>query len=331
MSHAAADEPTATSVDSSKKLIGLVLGLVVVLTLMLLAFTAPALNSGPEDLPLAVSGPDKGVSQVTGALEKQSPGTFDVTTYHSTEDAEEAIRERDAIGGISVGSSGVTIQTAAGAGASYKQLLTGVGSGLEASGQEVEYSELAATTDEDPSTIAVSTLGMPLVFGGMATAALLLLAYRGTTRARLGGAFALALLGGFTVAAVLQFGFGAFDGPYWQIALAIAAGIVAISSVVLGLGTLLGTPGIGLGAVTMLFIANPLSGLASGPAWLPQPWGEVGQYLPVGAAGSLIRSVAFFDGGGALGHAIILVAWIGMGLVLAALGEARRRRGVAAV
>lgn len=330
MSHIAS-EPTGASADSPTKLLGIVLGLVVVLTLMLLAFATPALNSGPDDLPLAVSGPDKGVSRVAGALEKQSPGTFDVTTYHSTEDAEEAIRDREAVGGISVGSSGVTIQTASGAGASYAQLLEGVGSGLEKSGQEVTYSEMAPTTDDDPSSMGVSTLGMPLVFGGMATAALLLLGYRGPTGARLAGAAALALLGGFTVAAILQFGFGVFDGPYWQIALAVATGIFAISSVVLGLGTLLGAPGIALGAVTMLFIANPLSGLASGPEWLPQPWGEIGQNLPVGAAGSLIRSVAYFDGGGALGPVIVIAVWIVVGLVLAAVGEGRRRRGVAAV
>lgn len=326
MTHVATAPVSPPTTDPPKKLIGIVLGLVVVLTLMLLAFAAPALHSGPEDLPLAVSGPEQGVSRVTAALEERSPGTFDVTTYDSADEAADAIRDREAIGGIAVDRSGVTIQTAGGAGASHTQLLTGVGSGLEQSGQEVEFTELAATTDDDPSTIAVSTLGMPLVFGGMATAALLLLGYRGPTGARFGGAAALALLGGFTVAAILQFGFGAFDGPYWQISLGIAAGIFAISSVVLGLGALMGAPGIGVGAVTMLFVANPLSGLASGPEWLPQPWGEIGQYLPVGAAGSLIRSVAYFDGGGAMRPLLVLLVWMVAGLGLAALGAARAGR-----
>ena len=323
MAHAAT-QPVAPTADSPKKLAAIVLGLTTTLTLMLLAFAAPALHSGPEDLPLAVSGPEQGVSQVTGALDKQAPGTFDVTTYGSEDEAADAIRDREAIGGVAVGPEGVTVQTAAGAGSAYTQLLQGVGSGLEQSGQEVTYDELAATTEDDPSGVGVSTLGLPLVFGGMATAALLLMAYTGPVRLRLAGAATVAVLGGLVAAAVLQLGFGAFDGPYWEIAGSIAFGIFAISSVVLGLGTLLGGAGIGIGALTMLLVANPLSGLANGPQWLPQPWGEIGQWLPVGATGWLVRSVAYFDGGGATGPVVVLAVWVAAGVLLAALGARRR-------
>lgn len=326
MTHVATESDTTPTTDPPKKLAAIVLGLVTVLAVMLLAFAAPALHSGPEDLPLAVSGPEQGVSQVTGALEKQSPGTFDVTTYDSPEEAADAIRDREAVGGIAVGPDGATVQTAAGAGSAYTQLLQGVGSGLEQSGQEVTYDELAPTTDDDASGVGISTIGLPLVFGGMATAALLLLAYTGSTRLRFTAAGAVALLGGLVAAAVLQVGFGAFDGPYWQISLAIAAGIFAISSTVLGLGAVLGRAGIGIGALSMLLVANPLSGLANGPEWLPQPWGEIGQALPVGAAGSLIRSVAYFDGGGAMPHVLVLLGWIVAGLGLAVLGAARAGR-----
>lgn len=329
MSHAApavsATAPTPTA-DSPRKLVAIVLGLVTVLTLMLLAFAAPALGSGPSGLPLAVSGPPQATSQVVAALDQQAPGTFDVTMHATADEAKQAILDREAIGGISVGPRGVTIQTAAGAGAAYTQLLTGIGSGLEESGQQVTHEELAPTTTDDPSTIGVATLGMPLVFGGMATAAILLLVFKGSFGSRLLGAGSIAVLGGLVAAAVLQLGFGAFDASYWQVALAIAFGIFAISSTVLGLGTLLGTPGIGLGAVTMLFVANPLSGLANGPQWLPSPWGEVGQYLPIGAAGSLIRSVAFFDGGGGTHPALVLGAWVLAGVALGLIGVARSPR-----
>lgn len=325
MSHAAAVDSDVTT-DSPKKLVGIVLGLVAVLTLMLLAFAAPALHSGPEDLPLAVSGPDQGVAQVTGALEKESPGTFDVTTYDSADEAEQAILDREAVGGIAVTEKGVTIQTAKGAGSSYTQILTGIGDGLEQSGQEVTTTELAPTTKDDPQGVGITSLGLPLIFGGMATAAILLLAYRGPVGLRLAGATSLAVLGGLIAAAILQLGFGAFDGSYWLLAASIGAGILAISATVLGLGTLLGPAGIGIGALTMLLVSNPLSGLASGPEWLPQPWGEIGQLLPVGAAGSLVRSVAYFDGGGATSHVVVLLVWIAAGFALAGLGAARGRR-----
>ncbi|GAA8852692.1 hypothetical protein DUHN55_41850 [Helicobacter pylori] len=313
--------------SSPRTLVAIVVGITVMVALMLLAFAAPALNSGPKDLPLAVSGPEQATSKVTAALDKQAPGTFVVTTYATEREAAEAITDREAIGGITVGAKGVTVQTATGAGTAYTQVLKGVGAGLEESGQKVTYVELAPTTTDDPQAVGVSTLGLPLVFGGMATAALLVLVYKGSTLMRFVGATAIALLAGFVATAILQLGFGALDGDYWLTSLSISAGTLAISATVLGLGTLVGAPGIGIGAVTMLFVANPLSGLANGPQWLPGVWGEVGQLLPVGAAGSLVRSVAFFDGGGAMSHLVVLAVWIVLGVALAGLGVARQGRG----
>lgn len=51
---------------------------------------------------------------MTGALSSNRPGAFDVTTYPTAADAARAIGDRDAIGGIAVAPTGITIQTAAG-------------------------------------------------------------------------------------------------------------------------------------------------------------------------------------------------------------------------
>jgi hypothetical protein len=84
---------------------------------MLLAFAAPAINSGPHDLPLAVAGPEQAVAQVTGALAERSPGAFEVTSHASADEVTAAIEQRDAIGGIVLGADGVTIEIASAAGA----------------------------------------------------------------------------------------------------------------------------------------------------------------------------------------------------------------------
>ena len=119
---------SATTTDRGvRRLISLVVGITAVIALMLLAFAAPAINSGANDLPLAVSGPGPAVTQVTGALSSNRPGAFDVTTYPTAADAARAIGDRDAIGGIAVAPTGITIQTAAGAGAPYAPLLRGIG------------------------------------------------------------------------------------------------------------------------------------------------------------------------------------------------------------
>lgn len=46
------------------KIVVVVLGLCIAVSLMLLAFLTPSINSGAEDLPLGVSGPE----QVTGQI-----------------------------------------------------------------------------------------------------------------------------------------------------------------------------------------------------------------------------------------------------------------------
>ena len=302
-------------------LAALMVGIAIVIGLMLAAFAGPALNSGAADLPLAVSGPAPAVAQVSATLDQARPGAFRVTTFATASDAADAITRRDAIGGIAIGADGVTIQTAAGAGAPYKQALTAIGAQLTAAGQHVTYAELVPTTPADPAGTALGTLALPLVFGGMAGAVALLFGLKGDRRTRLVGAVGIALLGGFTATAILQFGFQALAGSYWLTSLAVAAGIGAIGLTVLGLGSLIGTPGVALGAVTMLFVANPLSGLATGPAWLPQPWGAIGQFLPVGAAGTAIRSAAYFGGAGAGAAWLVLAAWIALGVVLVLLSR----------
>ncbi|MFI6821899.1 hypothetical protein ACIBJE_13230 [Micromonospora sp. NPDC050187] len=64
--------------------------------------------------------------------------------------------------------------------------------------------------------------------------------------------------------------------------------------------------------------STSLSAVTAAPELLPQPWGALGQWLPVGAGGTLLRSAAFFDGAGA-GQALAVLtgyAVIGVGLTL---------------
>lgn len=69
-------------------------------------------------------------------------------------------------------------------------------------------------------------------------------------------------------------------------------------------------------AVTLMFLSNPLSGLATGPQWLPGFWGDLGQFLPIGAAGTAIRSAAYFGGAGATQAWIVLACWALAGLAI---------------
>jgi hypothetical protein len=77
--------------------------------------------------------------------------------------------------------------------------------------------------------------------------------------------------------------------------------------------------------LVVFMVGNPLSGVSAAPELLPQPWGAVGQWLPIGAGGTLLRSAAYFDWAGSA-HAIwVLTGWALVGLVLIVVGQLRRQ------
>ncbi|MEI2774650.1 MAG: hypothetical protein V9G19_01505 [Tetrasphaera sp.] len=110
----------------------------------------------------------------------------------------------------------------------------------------------------------------------------------------------------------------------------MALGILAIAFPVLGLEQRFGTAGLGIMGVILTFLANPLSGLATGPQWLPAFWGQLGQFLPIGAAGTAIRSAVYFGGAGATQAWIVLAGWTLAGLALALIVSRKKAATTAA-
>jgi hypothetical protein len=146
-----------------------------------------------------------------------------------------------------------------------------------------------------------------------------------STRSRLAAVIGISLLGGLVSAALLQYGLGIVDGSYLEVAGVLALLIGAVAATMAGLVALLGRAGAVLGAVTMIFIGNPLSAAASAWEMLPQPWGALGQLLPPGAGVSATRSVAFFDGAAATKPLTVLAIWLLAGLALLLVGGWRHR------
>lgn len=316
--------PDARQGRSLLTAVGVIVGLAAAVALMLIAFATPAAKSGAHDLPIAVSGPDQAVDQLENALNAKNPGTLELTRAADPAAVTDAIQDRSAVGGIVLGADGTQIQTAAAAGAPYAALLKSLGAALAEQGQQVSYRDVAPLTSDDPAGAGLSAIGLPLAFGGMISAlALSRLIRRRSMRAI--ASISFAVLGGLAATSVLTFVTGTFDQHFWLIAGAVALGIAAVSLTVLGLESVLGYAGFGIGALLMMFLANPLSGIGTGWHWLPQPWGVIGQLLPLGAAGELVRSAAFFEGTTSR-PIIVLVCWIALGLLLLTVAGLRARR-----
>lgn len=117
----------------------------------------------------------------------------------------------------------------------------------------------------------------------------------------------------------MRYVLGTFDTAFWYLVLSGILGIAATAFGVIGLRRLLGGAGLGIAAILLVVLGNPLSGLSSSPDLLPSPWGAIGQLLPPGATGTLLRNVGFFNGHNIIHPIVVLTVWLVAGLGLYAI------------
>jgi hypothetical protein len=301
------------------KVVTAIAGLAGLLLVLLIAFALPAVHAGPHEVPVAVAGPAPEVQSLRARLERAQPGAFTVTVVADAARARELILDRTVYGAVVLGGT-PQVLTAGAASPAISQLLTSVGSGIGAVSTDIRPLPAA-----DPKGAGLAAGAFPLALGGWIGAVVLLLLVRGAWQ-RAVGALGFAVVGALTLIAVLQFGIGTLDGNYLLNCAAGALGVSAACWAILGLRTALGNLGLGIGAAALILLGNPLSGLASAPELLPAGWGTLGQFLPPGAFGSLLRSTAYFDGAGALRPALVLACWFAAGIALFVFGAARAHR-----
>ncbi|MAU84516.1 MAG: hypothetical protein CME34_22155 [Gordonia sp.] len=306
---------------SARTIIGLVVGVSALLALMVTAFALPASRSAPHHVPIGVVAPAAQTQQLADTLDG-----YDVTSYDSVDDARVAIENRDIYGAVITDGAEVTSMVATAASPVVAAQVTAIGQRMATTaGVPVRVVDVQAFPDKDPKGAGLAAGALPLALGGWIGAMVIMLLIH-SPGMRLVAAGAIAVVGGLALVATLQFVIGTFDGNYLITSLAGMLSIAATAMMVLGLRELLGGAGLGVAAVLLIFLGNPLSGLASAPEMLPTPWGEIGQLLPPGATGSLLRDVAFFDGHGAAQPLIVLCSWLVGGLALYGTGVWRNRR-----
>ncbi|BCJ39416.1 hypothetical protein GCM10010168_63360 [Actinoplanes ianthinogenes] len=308
---------------------GAVALLTVIISVLLTAFAWPSVRSSVHDVPIAVAGPAAAAQQVVAALDQRAPGGFAITRVDSTVAAEQLIRDREVYGAIDLSTGTPQVITASAGSATIAQTLQSIATGLSqarsGAAPAVTTRDLVPLPADDPRGAGLSAGALPLVMGGLLAAVLLTNLIKGAAR-RVAGALAFAVTGGLAMAAILQFWFGSLDGAYLLNAGVIALTVGATSMTLLGLESLLGYAGFALGGVLMMLVGNPFSGATSAPEMLPGWGGALGQLLPPGAGGQLLRSTAFFDGSGAIHPVVVLCSWLVAGVLLCLAGGVRARR-----
>ncbi|MCK0111736.1 ABC transporter permease [Ornithinimicrobium sp. F0845] len=300
------------------RIAGLVLGVAALLLVVGSAFSWPAVNSGPHQVPLGVVAPGGAAEQLVPRLAAAAgEDAFDVQPLADRAAAEQAIADREIYGAVVLDPAGGEMLTASAASPAIAQALTQLAANVPAeAGGPLQVSELAPLPADDPRGAGFATAVLPLVIAGIIAGAASALAVEGGRGRQLTAMLALVATAGLVLAGVSQLWLGSLEGSYWANAGVLALGAAAVGAVVLGLVRLIGMPGVGLTALVMVLLGSPLSGAATGPEMLPAGWGALGQLLPPGATATALRSVAWFDGAGSGQAFLVLGCWLAAGLVL---------------
>lgn len=320
MNAATPSVPTA----GPRTIVTIILGLTALLAVMLIAFALPAATSGANHVPLGVVGSNP-VASTLGEGDD-----FDVTTYADAAAAREAILGRDIYGAIVVARDGTVdalVATAASPTVAtlVEQVADGVAQRTTGGAASATVTDVRAFPADDPRGAGLAAGALPTALGGWIGAMVIMLVLRSHGQQAIAAA-AFAVVGGLGLTAVLQFVVGTVDGNYFLTSLAAMLGIAATAFLALGLRSAFGGAGLGVAAVLLIFLGNPLSGLSSAPELLPAPWGALGQLLPPGATGSMIRSIALFDGAHVWHPALVLAFWFVLGATLFAYASVRDRK-----
>jgi hypothetical protein len=296
--------------------IGLLVAIAVVALQALLVplFAGPAANIGPRDLPIAVAGPPPATQALVQRLTTEHPGAFEIQQVSGGAALDDAIRDRDVYGGIVVTPAGAEVHVASAAGPTVSTLLSQAAAGLQAPVRDV-----VPVHSGDLRGTGFGAGFLPLAITSLLAGVLIFFAVR-SRGARLTALVTFGVLAGFGGGAVLQYWLDVLPGDYLVNAAALGLFSLAVAATMTGLGAVLDRAGLALGALTVFLVGNALSAVSSAPELLPQPWGVVGQWLPIGSGATLLRSVAYFDGNGGGTAALILATYAVAGLALAAIG-----------
>ncbi|MEU6844541.1 ABC transporter permease [Streptomyces sp. NPDC046716] len=300
----------------------------VLAALALWAFAWPAVRTAPRDLPLGVAGSAAAMAPVLQQLDARK-GAFEIHRYADEAAARAAVEDRAVYGAVVVAPGGPKLLTASAASPVVAQLLEQAVTAGAPAGTKVSTVDVVPAPAADPRGSALSSSVLPLAIAGVAGGTLVTMMRLRGARAALTLVLAAALVG-IAGAALADSWLGVLTGDWWTEAGVLGLSALAVGATVAGLAALLGPAGIGVGALLMVLLGNPFSGVASAPQLLPEPVGALGQLLPPGAGGSLLRSVAYFDGARAGAPALTLALWAGLGLVAVTLGGLRGRRTPAA-
>lgn len=281
-----------------------------VLTLILAAaaglfagsYTYAMARPTPHTVPTAVVGAydqERGRRFVDG-MEKALNASMKLRVYDGRDAAEQAVDDQEVFAVLDVppGGNAVALDVASASGATVAQVLEKAAVKVgKAAGVPVAVRDLKPLQEGDPRGLALFYISLAAVIIGFVGAIQLSVHARALNPLeRIAFTVAYALLGGFVIAAVVDWLLGALRLPFVESWLILALTMFASGMVFTMFNTLFGRwamlPTWGL----MVLLGNPSSGGAVSWPLLPSPLGLIGRWLPPGASVNAQHTAVYFAG-----------------------------------
>ncbi|MFH9735336.1 ABC transporter permease [Streptomyces sp. NPDC017260] len=266
------------------------------------SYTYSMADPTPHSIPTAVVGSyEEARGQAfLGGLEKALNASVKVRPYGSEAEAREAMQDQEVFAIFELRNDGRTavLDLSSASGASVAQVLADTAPAVgKKTGVEVTVRDINPLQEGDPRGLAIFYISLAAVIIGFVGAIQLSVHARSLTPfERILFTVAYALLGGFAIAATVDWLLGALDLPFVESWLILALTMFASGMVFTMFNTLFGRwamlPTWGL----MVLLGNPSSGGAVSWPLLPSPLGAIGQWLPPGASVNAQHTAVYFQG-----------------------------------
>ncbi|WP_329135781.1 ABC transporter permease [Streptomyces sp. NBC_00670] len=280
------------------------------------SYTYAMANPTPHTVPTAVVGAYDSAQgrRFIAGMEKALNASLKLHAYDDRAAAVEAVDDQKVFAVLDVPEAGgraLTLEVSGASGATVAQVLEEAAEQVgKASGVDVTVKDLKPLQQGDPRGLAIFYISLAAVIIGFVGAIQLSVHARALNPAeRIAFTVAYALLGGFVIAAVVDWLLGALHLPFVESWLILALTMFASGMVFTMFNTLFGRwamlPTWGL----MVLLGNPSSGGAVSWPLLPSPLGVIGRWLPPGASVNAQHTAVYFPGHQHAFPFLVLAGW----------------------
>ncbi|MGK5632446.1 ABC transporter permease [Streptomyces sp. URMC 123] len=281
------------------------------------SYTYAMADPTPHRIPTAVVGeagtPGTPAAAFTEKLERSLNTSLELRDYPSYDAAREAVEEQKVFAVLRLRDPGgdIELDVAGAASASVAQLLADAAPKAgAAAGVPVRVEDIKPPQSGDPRGLAIFYISLAAVVIGFIGAVQLSVHARALTPGeRIAFTAGYALLGGFTIAAVVDWVVDAVDLPFTESWLILALTMFASGMVFTMFNTLIGRWAILPTWGLMVLLGNPSSGGAVSWPLLPSLLGHIGRWLPPGASVNAQHTAVYFGDHQSPVPFLVLGAW----------------------